>query len=200
MKSAQAAITSASVALCHPNRPAIEERANETFLSRPFHLVAKERCTSSHPNSLVSPINFAQCGLRLKYSAASSAVASQLAPLCTFLLRDLAKAHFQHSTFSRYHHEILVASNAPAPAFEFYSLAARAAGCVTLTHIAARTAANVQGMTLAPRTVPEVVLGSDEPNLLPKRDKQTIVRAFKSHREGGTPVHGISLSGERIRC
>jgi len=34
--------------------------------------------------------------------------------------------------------------------------------------------------TLAPRSSPEVVLGSDEPNLLPKRDKQTIVRAFKS--------------------
>jgi hypothetical protein len=80
MKSAQAAITSASVALCHPNRPAIEERANESFLSRPFHLVAKERCTSSHPNSFVSLINFAQCGLWLKYSATSSAVASWLPP------------------------------------------------------------------------------------------------------------------------
>ena len=34
--------------------------------------------------------------------------------------------------------------------------------------------------TLAPSSVPEVVLGSDEPNLLPKRDKHTIVRAFKA--------------------
>jgi hypothetical protein len=49
-------------------------------ISAPFHLVAKERCTSSHPNSFVSLINFAQCGLWLKYSATSSAVASWLPP------------------------------------------------------------------------------------------------------------------------
>ncbi len=35
--------------------------------------------------------------------------------------------------------------------------------------------------TLAPGAVPAVVLGIDEPNLLNKRDKNGIVRAFKGH-------------------
>jgi hypothetical protein len=37
------------------------------------------------------------------------------------------------------------------------------------------------GPTLAAGSAPEVVLGSDEPNLLPKRDKHSVVRAFKAH-------------------
>jgi hypothetical protein len=35
--------------------------------------------------------------------------------------------------------------------------------------------------TLAPGSAPEVVLGSGEPNLLPRRDKHGVVRAFKAH-------------------
>ena len=35
--------------------------------------------------------------------------------------------------------------------------------------------------TLAPGAVPEVVLGTGEPNLLNKRDKSSVVRAFRGH-------------------
>jgi hypothetical protein len=37
------------------------------------------------------------------------------------------------------------------------------------------------GPTLAAGSAPEVVLGRKEPNLLPKRDKHSIVRAFSAH-------------------
>jgi hypothetical protein len=37
------------------------------------------------------------------------------------------------------------------------------------------------GPTLAGGSAPEVVLGSNAPNLIPKRDKHSIVRAFKAH-------------------
>ena len=37
------------------------------------------------------------------------------------------------------------------------------------------------GPTLAPGAVPEVVLGAGEPNLLNKRDKSSVVRAFRGH-------------------
>ena len=48
--------------------------------------------------------------------------------------------------------------------------------------------------TLAPGSAPEVVLGSDEPNLLPKRDRHSIARAFKGH------LSDYDLSHEEIEA
>ena len=48
--------------------------------------------------------------------------------------------------------------------------------------------------TLAPGSAPEVVLGSGEPNLLPKRDKHSIARAFKGH------LSDYDLSHEEIEA